>query len=364
MKIKDIIRVLEDIAPPQLQESYDNAGLITGDNNWEVSNAMISLDATEAIVDEAIAKNANLIIAHHPIVFGGLKKITGRNYVERTIIKAIKNDIAIYAIHTNLDNIYRGVNRKLGEKLGLVNLQILSPKTGVLKKLVTFCPNKQANSVREAIFSAGAGQIADYDFCSFNVEGVGTFRADDTSQPYVGKPGSLHQEPEVRIETVFPSYMQHKVIAALLQAHPYEEVAYDVYSLDNKHERIGAGMIGDLQEELVPEAFLKHLKQSMNLQSIRYTQTYRKSIKRVAICGGSGSFLLGDALQQQADAFVTADFKYHQFFDAEEHLMIADIGHYESEFYTIELISELIQEKLPNFVPIFPSTDTNPVKYY
>ncbi|KJF44686.1 Nif3-like dinuclear metal center hexameric protein [Draconibacterium sediminis] len=364
MKIKDITNFLEDLAPLKLQESYDNAGLILGDKNAEVLAALVTLDVTEAIVDEAIKRKAGLIIAHHPIVFSGLKKITGKNYIERTLIKAIKHDVAIYAAHTNLDNVTGGVNGKICEKLGLENCKILQPAGGLLKKLVTFVPVDHANKVREAVFAAGAGQIGNYDSCSFNAHGQGTFRGSDTTNPFVGKKGEQHYENEIRVETIFPDYLQGKVINALVQAHPYEEVAYDIYSLDNKFDQIGAGMIGTLPKEKSETAFLRQLKKTFNTKIIRHTALLDKKVKKIAVCGGSGSFLLNQAIASGADFFVTGDFKYHQFFDAENKIVIADIGHFESEQFTKELFYELLTKKFPKFAIHLSEVNSNPVFYF
>ncbi|WP_372650095.1 Nif3-like dinuclear metal center hexameric protein [Draconibacterium sp.] len=364
MKIKDITNFLEDLAPLKLQESYDNAGLILGDKNAEVSAALVTLDVTEAIVDEAIKRKAGLIIAHHPIVFSGLKKITGKNYIERTLIKAIKHDVAIYAAHTNLDSVTGGVNGKICEKLGLENCKILQPAGGMLKKLVTFVPVDHANKVREAIFTAGAGQIGNYDSCSFNAHGQGTFRGSDTTNPFVGKKGEQHYENEIRVETIFPDYLQGKVINALVQAHPYEEVAYDIYSLDNKFDQIGAGMIGTLPKEKSETAFLRQLKKTFDVKMIRHTALQDKKVKKIAVCGGAGSFLLNQAIAAGADFFVTGDFKYHQFFDAENKIVIADIGHFESEQFTKELFYELLTKKFPKFAIHLSEVNSNPVFYF
>lgn len=363
MKIKEITSYLETIAPSDLQESYDNAGLIVGNADMEISGVLISLDCIEEVVDEAIANNCNLIVAHHPIVFGGLKKINGKNYVERTVIKAIKNDIAIYAIHSNLDNVYEGVNKRIADKLGLLRTHILSPKPNLLKKLVTFVPVEFAEKVKQAIFDAGAGHIGNYCECSFAASGIGSFKVSGDAKPFVGEIDKQHQEQELRLETIFPTFIQTQILAALVKVHPYEEVAYDIYPIENFYEKTGAGLVGELETEMRPEEFLKHLKNSMDLEIIRFT-SLSKNIKRVAVCGGAGSFLLKNAIWQGADAFVTADFKYHEFFDAEKKLMIADIGHYESEKFTKELLSELILKKFHTFAVLLSKTNTNPVNYY
>ncbi len=363
MQISAITSYLESIAPLSYQENYDNAGLLTGSLDQNTSQALITLDCTEEIVDEAIQKNCNFIIAHHPIIFTGLKKLNGKNYIERTIIKAIKNDIAIYALHTNLDNVHNGVNAKICEKLGLINTQILAPKTGFLKKLVAFCPTEHADKVRNALFEAGAGYIGNYDNCSFNAVGNGTFRGLANSNPFVGEPNQQHTEAEVKIETIFAAHLQPKLIKTLLAVHPYEEVAYDIIPLDNTYKNIGAGIIGELQTPVNELFFLKTIKEKFHTKGIRYTHLLNKEVKKVAVCGGSGSFLLQDAIAQKANIFITADFKYHQFFDANNRIVIADIGHYESEQYTKDLIFDLIKEKFPNFAVRLSEINTNPINY-
>ena len=363
MLINEIIAQLEILAPPSLQESYDNAGLLTGSGSWEVSKALICLDSTEEVIDEAIKNGCNLVIAHHPIIFNGLKKITGRNYIERTIIKAIKNDIAIYAIHTNLDNVRQGVNAKIADVLCLNDTFILSPKSELLRKLVTFCPIAQAEKVRNAVFEAGAGHIGNYDSCSFNVKGIGTFRGNEPSNPFVGEQGTLHQEEEERIEVIYPDYLERKILQALHTAHPYEEVAYDIYPLKNKFTQTGSGICGELKTEIEIHAFLKLVKERFNAGMIRYTNPVKAKIKKIAVCGGSGSFLLKDAIAAGADAFITADFKYHQFFDADNNLIIIDIGHYESEQFTSQLLFDYLQQKFPTFALVLSKTKTNPINY-
>lgn len=364
MRLSALIKYLEAYAPLNYQEDYDNSGLVTGDPEQEVTAALVALDCTEVIVDEAIARGCNLIITHHPIVFKGLKKLTGKNYVERVIIKAIKNNIALYAIHTNLDSVHNGVNGVICDRLGLQQAKILNPKAGILKKLVTFCPTAQVNTLREALFAAGAGNISNYSDCSFNAEGLGTFKANDGASPFVGEQGLQHHEPETRIETIFLVQDERKILLALLENHPYEEVAYDIYPLENKLNTVGSGMIGWLEQEMEATEFLSFVKSKMNVTVIRHTQPTGKKIKKVAVCGGSGSFLLNNAIAAGADAFITADFKYHEFFDADGKLMIADIGHFESEQFTSDLLIDIIREKFPNFAIRLTAHNTNPINYY
>ncbi len=364
MLISEITNYLESLAPISSQESYDNAGLIVGDKTKEVTNALISLDCTEEIIEEAISKGCNLVISHHPIVFKGLKKLTGKNYVERTIIKAIKNDIAIYAIHTNLDNYNLGVNKKIAELLNVGAPEILVPKQNSLIKLSVFVPNLHKEKVLNALFNAGAGHIGEYSECSFSSKGNGTFNAGDNAKPFVGKKGLRHVEEESKIEVIVSKHILSKVISEMIIAHPYEEVAYDCFSLLNANKFEGSGMYGDLDTEISEIDFLNLLKEKFKCGSIRHTELSGKSIKRVAWCGGSGSFLLNAAKGVKADIFITGDFKYHEFFDAENQIVIADIGHYESEQYTKELLSELLRKKFPTFAPLLTDINTNPVKYF
>jgi dinuclear metal center YbgI/SA1388 family protein len=364
MKIKDVITSLESLAPPSLQEGYDNAGLITGDETADCRGILVSLDATEPVVDEAIKKGCNLVIAHHPIVFSGLKRITGKNYVQRTIIKAIRNDIALYAIHTNLDNIINGVNGRIASLLGLKDISILSSKENQLKKLYTFVPAADADKIRRALFDAGGGHIGNYDECSFNAEGFGTFKGDLTTDPYVGKPGELHRENEIKIEVVFPAWIEARIIKNLLSAHPYEEAAYDIVKLDNKFPAVGSGIVGELEAPMEETSFLLLLKEKFGLTIIKHTQLLSKPIKKVAACGGAGSFLISSALTEGADIYITSDIKYHEFFDANGKMVIADIGHYESEQFTINLLQEFLEQKFPTFAVLKTEVNTNPVRYF
>jgi len=364
MKVKDITNLLEKLAPPALQETYDNAGLIVGDPGMEVSGVLVSLDAIEPIIDEAIERKCNMVVSHHPIVFKGLKRLNGSNYVERVVMKAVKNNIALYAIHTNLDNVLQnGVNAKIAEKLGLKESRILAPKSGQLLKLVCYTPNDYSGQVLNALFGAGAGHIGKYSECSFSSTGEGSFTAGEGSNPFVGKLGERHYEREQRLEVVLPRHAKSAVIKALMDAHPYEEVAYDVYAIENSSPTIGSGMIGQLPEPMPKKDFLAMLKQQMKTAVVRYTETDKTHIQTVALCGGSGSFLIHNAKVSGADAYVTGDVKYHEFFDGEDSLMICDIGHYESEQFTIELLHDYLTENLPNFAVVFTQTNTNPIQY-
>ena len=349
MKIKKLITFLETIAPPSYQESYDNAGLIVGNPETEINSVLICLDSTEAVIEEAISRKCNLVIAHHPIIFMGLKRLNGKTYVERVVMKAIKNDIAIYAIHTNLDNVYyNGVNAKIAERIGLKNTRILAPKAG-LKKMFTFVPTDHSEKVRAALFEAGAGEVPGFDHLSYATVGVGTQN---------GSGGA-----EVKLEVSFPSVRQSAIVKALIASHPLSNVVYDIISLENKDTEVGSGMIGELAIPLPEKEFLQKLKKVMKVGCIRYTQLRRKKVEKVAVCGGAGGFLLNHAISEGADFFITADFKYHEFFDAEGKIVIADIGHYESEQFTIELLFDVISKNFSTFALHFTKVNTNPINY-
>jgi dinuclear metal center YbgI/SA1388 family protein len=363
--VKDIISAIEDFAPVAYQESYDNSGLQVGNPNDEVKAVLLTLDVTEAILDEAIQRGANMIVAHHPLLFSGLKRISGSNYIERIVYKAIKNDISIYAAHTNLDNVRAGVNAKIAEKLGLINTSILAPMAGNLRKLYIYVPLNALDKVRDGLFAAGAGEVSKYSECSFNTLGTGTFKPADDASPAIGVAGgSREQVEEIKLEILFEKHAESRILKALFANHPYEEVAYEVVVIQNTNQDLGAGMVGTLPKPMDEKSFLAYLKQQMKTDCIRYTPLLGKNIEKVAICGGSGSFLLKNAISAGAGVFITGDFKYHQFFDAENKLVIADIGHYESEQFTVEIFTGILNKKFPNFAVLVSNTSTNPVKYY
>jgi dinuclear metal center YbgI/SA1388 family protein len=363
MQIKDLTSCIEAFAPLSLQEEYDNSGLLIGRPDYEVHRVLVCIDVTEPVVEEAFQRGCDLIIAHHPLIFKGIRQITGQNATERIIEMSIRSGISIYAAHTNLDNVSSGVNSMLSQKIGLSHCKVLKPSPGLLRKLVTFCPSAHADLVRDALFQAGAGHIGNYDNCSFNAAGTGTFRALNNANPFVGKKNELHFENEIRIETVFPVYMQTEIIRTLLSIHPYEEVAYDIYTLENNFEGAGSGMIGELDQEMDEQEFLIHIKRLIGGSTIRHTAFTGKKIRRVALCGGSGSFLIHTAIDSGADVFLSGDIKYHDFFVPEGKILLADIGHYESEQFTKELLFTLLTEKFPNFAVFISDTLTNPIIY-
>jgi dinuclear metal center YbgI/SA1388 family protein len=365
MLVKDIISTIEAFAPVHYQESYDNCGLQVGGPNDEVTGILLTLDVTEAVIAEALQQGCNMIVAHHPLIFSGLKRIAGRNYVERIVRLAIKNDISIYAAHTNLDNVYNGVNGLIAEKLGLQHPRVLVPKAGTLYKLYTYAPVAAADKVREAMFAAGAGSLGKYKECSFNTDGTGTFRPEENAHPVIGQAGGPREHvAEVKIEVLVEQHTQSRVLRALFEAHPYEEVAYEIVALQNANQEVGAGMVGTLPEPVAERDFLALLQKQMKLHCIRHTELLGHPVEKVALCGGSGSFLLKDAIASGAQVFITGDFKYHQFFDAERKIVIADIGHYESEQFTPEIFARILKKKFPNFAILLSSISTNPVNYF
>ena len=364
MTIKEVTTVLEELAPLQHAEDFDNVGLLIGNPKNTVTGILVTLDTLENVVDEAIAKNCNLIVSFHPIIFKGLKKITGKNYVERVVLKAIENKIAIYSMHTALDNNPLGVNAKICEVLGVKNPKILIPKTGVIKKLTTYVPNTHLENLREALFDAGAGNIGNYSHCSFSVEGMGSFKPGTNAKPTIGEIGKTHFENESKLSMTFDPVFQNKILAALFKTHPYEEVAYELVNLENVNQNLGMGMIGTLEKPVTAKDFLEFLKHKMNVSVVRHSELIDKKIEKVAVLGGSGAFAINAAKQAGADIYITADVKYHEFYQAEKKLIIADIGHYETEQFTKNLLVQYLNEKIPNFAVTLSESITNPIKYY
>jgi dinuclear metal center YbgI/SA1388 family protein len=363
MKLKEIISILEEMAPLAYAEDFDNVGLLVGDVNTEATGILVCHDALESVIDEAIAKKCNLVVCFHPIIFSGLKKITGKNYVERSVLKAIKNDIAIYAVHTALDNHKNGVNKIFSDALGLINTKILVPKKNFIQKLVTYTLPENVEVLRNALFDVGAGKIGNYEDCSFNSKGIGTYMGNEDSNPEIGERFEFVENEEIKIEVTFEKHLQSKVLKTLFATHVYEEVAYEIYELQNTHQNIGLGMIGELEKPMSETDFLEFVKEKMQCGGIRHSALLGKPIKKVAVLGGSGSFAINNAKQAGADIFLTADLKYHNFYEAENQLVLADIGHFESERFTKNYIVDFLKKKILNFAIIFSEENTNPVKY-
>lgn len=364
IKVKDIVKIIEDTAPLELQESYDNSGLLIGNPETELWGALVCVDITEEVVNEAIEKKLNLIVSHHPLIFSGIKTLTGRSDQERAIISAIKSDTAIYSAHTNLDNLLiGGVNSILAENLNLKNCKVLRPKDNLLLKLVTFAPSIHIQRIRESLFEVGAGVIGNYDSCSFSSQGTGSFKANGNAHPFVGKNNQLHFETENRLEIILPSYLKNRVVNKLLEVHPYEEPAYDLIPLQNKWNKIGSGLIGELEHEMDIIEFLENFKKIIHTKTLKVTSFTKNKVKRIALCGGSGSFLLKDSIRANADVFISADFKYHDYFETENRIIIVDAGHFETEQFTKDILKEIITKKLPKFAVQISEINTNPIKY-
>lgn len=363
MKIKDILTILEQMAPTAYAEDFDNVGLLVGDKNTEATGVLVCHDALESVIDEAIEKNCNLVVCFHPILFSGIKKITGKNYVERAVIKAIKNDIAIYAVHTALDNHQHGVNKIFCNALGLTNTKVLVPKSNFIHKLVTFTIPENVEKLRNALFDAGAGNIGNYENCSFNSQGIGTYQGTNDSNPVIGDQGEFVEGQEIKIEVTFEKHLQSQILKALFNNHVYEEVAYEIYKLENQHQNIGLGMVGEFETPMEEKDFLLMVKDKMQAGGIRHSEYTGNKIKKVAVLGGSGSFAIKNAISAGADAYITADLKYHNFFEAENKILLADIGHFESERYTKNYIANYLENKIKELTIVTTEVDTNPIKY-
>lgn len=364
MKIKDVINYLEEKIPTNYAEDFDNVGLLVGNQELQLKGILITLDTLESVVDEAIENSCNLIISFHPIIFKGLKKITGSSYVERVVLKAIKHDISIYAINTALDNYKFGVNNMICDKLGIINREILIPQASTIKKLTTYIPNESFSKVQKALFSAGAGHIGNYSNCSFKLKGQGSFKPEEGTDPYIGNQGEIHHEEETQLNITYQKHLESKVLKALFNNHPYEEVAYEIETLENKNQDIGIGMVGELENEIPTIEAFKQIKTTFNPKSIRHSKPHKKSIKKIAVLGGSGSFAIEVAKAKKADIYMTADLKYHDFYKAENEITLVDVGHYESEQYTKELIHALLQKKFHNFAIVLSNINTNPIQYF
>jgi dinuclear metal center YbgI/SA1388 family protein len=364
MTVSEITALLEEQAPLPFAEDFDNVGLLVGDPSMEVTGILVTLDTLERVVEEAVAKKCNLIVSFHPILFKGLKRITGKTYVERTVLKAIQNGVAIYSMHTALDNVREGVNGKICEVLGLENTRVLIPKTGVIKKLVTYVPLGSKDALLEKLFEAGAGHLGNYSHCSFTGEGTGSFLPGQGSNPAIGKQGDLQLEPEVQLHITFTHERERAVLDALFAHHPYEEVAYEVTTLENKYGHLGMGMVGELPRAVAPKEFLQLVRDRFHCGCIRHSELPEAPFRKVAVLGGSGAFAIGAAKAAGADILITADVKYHEFYQAEGKMVIADIGHYETEQFTKNLIAEYLSEKIPNFAIALSETKTNPINYF
>jgi dinuclear metal center YbgI/SA1388 family protein len=363
MKLKDLCSYLDSAVPLSFQEGYDNSGLQVGLPDREISSAMITLDVTEEVIEEAVSEKCDIIISHHPLLFTGIKKLSGSTFTERILYKSVRHDIAIYSSHTNLDIFSNGVSRKMAGKLNLKGIKVLSPLKNSLLKLVTYIPETHLEKVRDALFDSGAGVIGNYDRCGFSSLGTGSFRGNDNTKPFSGEKGKINFEKEIRFETVLFSHLKEKVIKVLLDVHPYEEVAYDIYSLENENVDVGLGCVGELDDQMSEVDFLKRVSSVFDAKGIRYSKLTGKPVKKIALCGGSGSLLINMAIASGSDAFITADIKYHNFSDADSKILLVDAGHFESEKFSTEILYDLIIKKFPKFAVRFSEKNTNPINY-
>jgi dinuclear metal center YbgI/SA1388 family protein len=364
MKLKEFTSYLDSVIPLSFQEDYDNAGLQVGQPHQEISSAIICLDVTEEVIAEAIATHCDLIVSHHPLIFKGIKSLTGKTFTERILSEALKNDITIYSAHTNLDMVSNGVSKKMAEKIGLKKVTVLAPIEKTLLKLVTYIPESHFEVVTTAIFEAGAGVTGNYDNCGFSIKGTGSFRGNEKTKPFRGQKGKIHLENEIRFETVLFAHLRDKVISALLNSHPYEEVAYDLYALENINIEIGSGCVGLLDKPVSENDFLDLISGVFGARGIRFSKLTGKNISKVALCGGSGASLLTNAINSGADVFLTADIKYHDFFKTENKILLVDAGHFETEKFSVEILKDLIIKKFPKFAVRFSETNTNPINYF
>ncbi|WP_298951217.1 Nif3-like dinuclear metal center hexameric protein [uncultured Nonlabens sp.] len=363
MKIKDVISHLEQLAPRHYAEDFDNTGLLTGDKNTALSGILVTLDCLENVVDEAIEKNCNLIVSFHPIIFSGLKHLQPSDYVRSTVVKAIKNDIAIYATHTALDVTKGGVSYRMAQEMGLNNVKTLLPKSQLIKKMVTYIPSHSFEEVKEALFNAGAGSLGNYTECSFSVSGTGTFKGNEDSNPKIGEKLNRENVKEKMLSITFLPHLESAIKTALIHSHPYEEVSFEISTLENNYQNIGMGTIGELPESLSPEEFLQKTKTVFNTGVVRSSLSRKRNIKKVALLGGSGAFAIKNAIQSGADAYITADLKYHDFFHGQD-ILLCDVGHYESEQFTKNLLHEYLTEKFSSFAVLCAQARTNPVNYF
>ncbi len=369
MRCSEIITYFEEWAPKEISWQRDNVGLQVGSFEREVKNILISLDFTDRVLDDAIKKRCNLIITHHPFLFNPLRKIdTSKDRKSILLEKLIKNDITLYSAHTNLDFTKEGVSFQLARKLKLKNISFLVNLKSNQYKIIVFVPADAVDKVAQAIFNAGGGIIGQYSHCSFRTPGVGTFFGSEKTNLAVGKKISFEKIDEVKLEVLVNSWKQHKVISAMIKSHPYEEVAYDVIPVENSNVNYGSGAVGELENPISPGDFLNHVVRNLKIKNFRYTKGKNSKIRRVAVCGGSGSDLIRDAVNQNADAFITADLKYHTFQDYEGKIMLVDAGHYETEIHSLDEV----KRRLTNFlhernskVKIFKySGSTNPIVFF
>ncbi len=368
MTCKEIIKYFEEWAPKEIAWQKDNVGLQVGSLNNKLNNILLCLELHDQVIDDAIKKNCNLIISHHPLLFQPLKKIDLQNDKNSKLIeKLIKNNITLYSAHTNLDFTKEGVSFELAKKLKLNNIDFLVHQNSNQYKLSVFVPVDFVDKVANAIFENGGGRIGEYTNCSFRTKGNGTFKGSGNSNPYLGEKNKIELVEEIKLEVLVDSWKLKKILTAIFETHPYEEVAYDIYPLANSNKNYGAGTIGELDKPMHQKQFLDYVADNLKIKNFRYSKGNNK-IKKVALCGGAGSDLVKDALNSGADAFITADLKYHTFQDANEKILLIDAGHYETEIHSLDEVKRKLSHytigKNINTKIFKYEGSTNPIFFY
>ncbi len=358
--IGDLSSALESVAPSLYAESYDNVGLLVGRSEWKCEKVLVALDITEAVVQEAIEKGVQAIVAHHPVIFGGIQRLTGEDTAQRAIELAIKHSIALLACHTNLDAIEGGVSYRMAQAISLVNVRTLQPRSGLLWNLIVYVPAESAETLLEALWEAGAGKMGAYDECAFRSHGLGSFRPKEGAHPHNGVIGERAFADEIRLELLVPEGARKKVHQCMMEHHPYEEIAHSWLKHDGVHHSVGFGAIGQWDACDWPEA-VRRIKTAFGVASFRHTMPIASDYRTVAVCGGAGADLLAQAKSQQAELFITSDITYHRYFGADDRLVFIDIGHWESEQHAMELLIDIVREKFPNFAVLKSETNTNPM---
>jgi len=366
MTCGEIIKILETWAPREISLERDNPGLQVGSGKNIVKNILLSLELTMDVINESIAKECNLIITHHPLIFHPVKSLDfQRDKNSMLIEKLIKNDLTLFSAHTNLDFTKNGVSFELAKMLGLKGIDFLVNLSANQYKISVFVPGDHVEEVADAIFNAGGGIIGEYSRCSFRTGGTGTFFGSNKTTPFLGEKGKQEQVSEIKLEAIADSWKLGGIISAVINAHPYEEPAYDIYPLKNKNINYGMGAVGELDKQLGREEFLKYVSEKLKAKCLKYTSGKSESIKKIAVCGGAGTELLKEAVQSGADAFVTADVKYHTFHDAQGKILLVDAGHYETEIHVLNQIEKELSTAAENNFKIFKySGSTNPVIIY
>lgn len=370
--VKNIESTLSQLAPAMLKMDYDNVGLQVGDSSSKVKKILVSLNITSEVAEEAVKKKCDLIVSHHPLIFRPLKNIRAGEGNSDIIIKLVRNNISYIACHTNFDSVKQGVSFLLAEKIGLKNPKVLVTSKEIRKssyienyKLTVYVPKTHLFLLKKALAEAGAATIGEYDFCYFEQEGTGSFRPGIKATPHIGEKEKLSEITEIKLETIVPVRTVSSVIKALLQTHPYEEPAYDLYKLENDFQNYGLGAIGDLEKEVSMNEFLKIVTNKLKIDNVRFSRPENsKRIKRVAVMGGSGGDMWRKALSQGADAYLTAECDHHTFLDAKGKLFIVEATHQATEQFAVQGLTNYIKSKYANLEVVTSQEDCDPILYY